>query len=109
MHTKDRRSGDERRVSTRYQVEVEVEWQGASGRQPGILSDLSFDGCFSLSKGDVQDGEPVRIFIPLADGMKIQFDGRVANHVVDIGFGVRFSTLSSPQRDVLTKIARSVE
>jgi hypothetical protein len=109
MQTKDRRSGDERRASTRYQVEVEVEWQGAGERQPGILSDLSFDGCFILSNGDVQDGEPVRIFVPLADGMKVQFDGRVANHVFEIGFGVRLSTLSSPLRDVLTKIARSAE
>ena len=109
MQIKDRRSGEERRSSTRYQVDVEVEWQGSGGRQPGVLSDVSFDGCFVLSKGDVQDGEPIRVFVPLADGMKVQFDGRVANHVFDIGFGIRFSQLSAPQRDLLTTLVRSAE
>jgi hypothetical protein len=102
----DRRSGADRRGSNRYPVDVEVEWEGSGGRQPGSISDVSFDGCFVLSSGDVDDGDTVRIFIPLADGMKVQFEGRVANHVFEIGFGVKFSALSGAQREVLTKIVR---
>ncbi len=109
MNTQDRRSGVERRASNRYQVEVEVEWQGSGGRQPGILSDVSLDGCFVLGSGDVMDGEEIRVLIPLADGMKVQFEGRVANHVFEIGFGVKFTKLSAPQREVLSTLVKAAE
>jgi PilZ domain len=109
MSARDRRTGHERRASTRYSVEVEVEWEGSGGRLPGTMSDVSLDGCFILSSGDTNDGEMVKIFVPLADGMKVQFDARVANHVFDIGLGVRFETLSGAQRDLLIKIVRDSE
>jgi hypothetical protein len=109
MQTKDRRSGQERRASNRYPVEMDVEWEGAAGRQPGTLSDVSLDGCFVLSSGDIEDGDPVKIFVPLADGMRVQFDGKVANHVYEIGFGVRFGQLSAAQRDLLSQIVHRSE
>jgi PilZ domain len=104
--SQDRRSGRERRGTNRYPITVHVEWETVGGRQPGSLSDVSFDGCFVLSSGDVTDTEPVRIFVPLADGMKVQFNGTVANHVFEIGFGVRFDGLSSAQRELLAKLVR---
>ena len=106
MAVSDRRSGHERRTSNRYPVELEVEWEGTGGRLPGTMSDVSLDGCFILSSGDATDGETVKIFVPLADGMKVQFQGTVANHVYEIGFGVRFEPLSAAQRDLLIKIVR---
>jgi hypothetical protein len=109
METKDRRSGSERRASNRYPVAIEIEWQGAHGRQPGTVSDVSLDGCFVLSSGDIEDGDPVKVFVPLADGMKVQFDGKVANHVYEIGFGVRFGQLSAAQRDLLTQMVKRSE
>jgi len=102
----DRRSGNERRSTNRYPLDVTVEWEAASGRQPGTLSDVSFDGCFVLSNGDVADGDNVKIFLPLGDGMKVQFDGRVANHVFEIGFGVKFVALSQAQKEILTKLVK---
>jgi hypothetical protein len=62
-----------------------------------------------LSSGDVQDNDPVTIFVPLADGIKVQFVGKVANHAFEIGFGVKFEPLSTPQREVLIKLAREAE
>src|ERR1700704_742944 len=109
MTVKDRRSGDERRGSVRYPVEINVEWEAGSGRQPGSMSDVSLDGCFILSSGDVNDGEDVKIFVPLADGMKVQFDAKVANHVYEIGFGVKFASLSAAQRELLVKIVHDTE
>lgn len=100
----DRRSGQERRSTNRHPVDVEVEWEGSSGRKPGRISDVSLDGCFVLSSGDVADGEHVKIFVPLADGMKVQFDAKVANHVYEIGFGVKFEPLVAAQRDLLTQM-----
>ena len=107
MAVRDRRSGEERRSVNRYQVEVEVEWQTTGDRQPGSLSDVSLDGCFVLSAGDVVDGEPVRIFIPLADGMKVEFTGRITNHVVEIGFGARFNKISVAQRNLLASLVQA--
>ncbi|MEQ1924187.1 MAG: PilZ domain-containing protein [Pyrinomonadaceae bacterium] len=109
MGTQDRRSGTERRGTNRYPVEVDVEWQGASGRSIGTLSDVSLDGCFVLGSGDVTDGEQVKIFVPLADGMKVQFDGKVANHVFEIGFGIKFDPLSAAQRELLVGLVRKTE
>jgi hypothetical protein len=102
----DRRSGEERRHTNRYNIEATIEWEAASGRQTGTVSDVSFDGCFVLSSGDVEDGDNVKIFVPLGDGMKVQFDGRVANHVFEIGFGVKFVPLSQAQKEILTKLVK---
>ena len=109
MAVKDRRSGDERRGSVRYPIEIDIEWQAGAGRQPGSLSDVSLNGCFVLSSGDVNDGDAVKLFVPLADGMKVQFDANVANHVFEIGFGVKFASLSAAQRELLVKIVRDNE
>jgi len=109
MSTRDRRSGKERRGSNRYPVEIDIEWENSDGRKSGTLSDVSFDGCFVLSSGDTNDGDNVKIFVPLADGMKVQFEGMVANHVYEIGFGVRFAPLSFAQRELLMKIVRESE
>ncbi len=109
MTARDRRSGDERRGSVRYPVEMDIQWEAGNGRQPGSMSDVSLDGCFILSSGDVTDGVDVKIFVPLADGMKVQFDAKVANHVYEIGFGVKFAPLSAAQRELLVKIVRVTE
>ena len=102
----DRRSGSERRASGRFVIEVDVEWEGHNVRHQGTMSDVSLDGCFVLGSGEIEDGETVKIFVPLSDGMKAQFTGTVANHVVEIGFGVKFDQLSAPQRDLLTQIVK---
>ena len=109
MPTRDRRTGQERRGSERYPVEFDIEWEGPEGRQSGTVSDVSVDGCFVLSSGAINDGDVVKLFVPLADGMKVQFEGEVANHVYEIGFGVRFAQLSAAQRDVLRKIVQESE
>ncbi len=109
MNVFDRRSGIDRRGTNRYQVNINVEWEVGATRQPGTLSDVSLDGCFVLSSGEVEDGDTVRIFIPLADGMKVQFGGRIANHVFEIGFGVKFDQLSVAQRDLLVNLVKASE
>ena len=109
MNVHDRRSGIDRRGTNRYQININVEWEIDANRRPGTLSDVSLDGCFVLSSGEVEDGDTVRIFIPLADGMKVQFGGRIANHVFEIGFGVKFDQLSVAQRDLLVNLVKSTE
>jgi hypothetical protein len=109
MSAQDRRSGRERRGTTRFQIELDVEWETSKGRFPGSVSDVNLDGCFVLCSGDVSDDEYVSVYLPMSDGMKAQFGGRVANHVFDIGFGIKFDQLSSLQRDLLVEIVRDFE
>jgi hypothetical protein len=103
MAIPDRRSGTERRRVERFSVTIDVEWMGAAGRKTGTISDISTEGCFVLSSGEVTDGETVRIFLPLTGGMKVQFDCEVVNHVFEIGFAVIFTDLSAQQKDFLDK------
>ncbi len=99
----DRRSGNERRSAQRYKTNIEIEWEGLAGRQQGTISDLNAEGCFVLCSGEVEDGENVKIFLPLSEGMKVEFWGEVVNHVFEIGFGMRFIELSDAQKDFLEK------
>ena len=67
----------------------------------GTISDLSESGCFVLSGTEVIDNEEVGIYLPIGDGMKAQIGGVITNHVYEIGFAVRFISLSEAQRNVL--------
>jgi hypothetical protein len=102
MSEVDRRKSDDRRSARRFTVNIDVEWENHNGRRSGSLSDISEEGCFVLSAVDVSDGELVKIFIPLSDGMQVEFLGQVANFVYEIGFAVHFLSLSAAQREFLS-------
>lgn len=107
MAIHDRRTGGERRSLDRYTVDIPVEWETANAeRHSASLSDISLEGCFVLSSGEVKNDDVVRIFIPLGDGMKVQFDGKIANYVFEIGFGVKFDPLSPAQQELLTNLLK---
>lgn len=109
MDAHDRRGGTDRRGTNRYPIDIAVEWETDGVRKSGSMSDVSLDGCFVLSSGEVDDGAAVRVFIPLDGGMKVQFSGKVANHVFEIGFGVKFEPLSVAQRELLIQLVRNAE
>lgn len=81
---------------------MDIEWENHFGRRPGTLSDISEEGCFILADVDVSDGELVKVFVPLSDGMKVEFLGQVANLVYEIGFAVSFLSLTDAQREFLS-------
>jgi hypothetical protein len=103
----DRRAGRDRRAATRYRVSIEVEWENAWGRKSGTVGDISDLGCFVLCSGDVEDGTPVKIFLPLSNGTKFQFPAEVANHLVEVGFGARFVNLTSAQEEFIMNFVDS--
>lgn len=105
----DRRSGRDRRATERFSVNIDVEWEKQTERKKGTMSDLSMSGCFVLCSGDVIDGDAVRIFVPLTDGMKVEFHGEVVNHVYEIGFAVRFVELSQAHADFLAKFISTLK
>lgn len=105
----DRRTGGDRRALQRFNTDIEVEWEGLIGRKTGNISDISPIGCFVLSSGEVEDGENVKVFLPLTDGRKIQFWGEVSNHVFEIGFAVKFIELSEAQKEFLEVFVDSLQ
>lgn len=101
MSLTDRRSGVERRAHPRKELTINVEWEDLSGRYPGTLSDLSESGCFVLSSGDVSDGDVIKVFLPLGEGMKVQMIGEVRNHLIEVGFALRFIEPTEAQVNVI--------
>ena len=97
----ERRKGIDRRSSERLKSNIDIEWEGLIGRKEGTINDLSATGCFVLCSGEVEDGEQVKIFFPLTDGRKVLIWGEVVNHVVEIGFAIRFIELSEAQSEFL--------
>ena len=100
----DRRVGKERRAAKRYRVTIEIEWEAEAGRMPGTISDINQLGCFVLCSGDVEDGSTVQLFLPLSAGMKVQFSGEVTNHLMEVGFAIRFIDLTSAQKEFLSNM-----
>jgi len=97
----DSRLSDDRRRARRYTVTIEIEWERNGERYPGTISDISEGGCFVLTGVEVEDGQEVNLFIPIGDGMKVQYAGEITNHVSEIGFAAEFPRVSEAQRDVL--------
>jgi hypothetical protein len=109
MSTIDRRTGGDRRTAPRYNVNISVDWEASTGRKKGTVNDISREGCFVLCSGEVEDGERVLLFFPLTDGIKVQINCEVVNHIYEIGFGVRFVELSAAQKDFLSKLIDSLK
>jgi hypothetical protein len=109
MSTIDRRTGTERRTEPRYSVNIDIEWEAGGGRKKGTINDISREGCFVLCSGEVEDGDKIRLFFPLSDGMKVQFLGEVANHIYEIGFAIKFIELGIAQKSFLSRFIDSLK
>ncbi len=105
MEAKDRRQLEERRKETRFGVSIDIEWVAGGEVRRGRLTDVSSNGCFVLTGGEFSDGEVVRIYLPLTDGTRIEFLGEIRNHVLDIGFAVRFVSLTDAQKQFIKNFA----
>ena len=97
----DRRSGRERREVERQNVSIDIEWEGDDARREGTISDLSEAGCFVMSSGQVADGDVIKLYLPLGDGMKVEVTGEVRNFVFEIGFALRFLDPTDAQTSVI--------
>lgn len=102
MENSDRRSGEDRRAHKRQRVSIDVEWESGEGRKFGTMSDLSVAGCFVLCSGEVNDGDSVKVFLPLGDGTTVELIGEVRNHVPEIGFALGFTEMTDAQTDMIT-------
>jgi hypothetical protein len=94
-------AADERRRARRLTVPLEGGWDGASGRRPCRIADLSVGGCFVESFSSPNVGETVKVTVTLPDGQSIEASTEVTYVFSSIGFGGRFLDLSEEDRQVL--------
>lgn len=93
-------------MDERFVLGCDIEWSAGGAMQTGRLADLSKSGCFILAAGDFLDEEIVLVYFPLSDGKKIEFVGKIVNHVSELGFAIRFNNLTDVQRQFVFDFAQ---
>ena len=86
---------DERRRNSRASRLLEIRWEDLSGKYNARITDISLDGCYIESIGQVTVGQQIRFEIQLPTGSWVPVRGEVVNHQPNLGFGVRFIALST--------------
>ena len=92
---------DERRKAPRVTVPFEGGWEGASGRRPCRIADLSTGGCFVETLNPPAVGETVKVTVALPDGHLLEAVTEVTYAFPSMGFGARFLDLPNGDHQVL--------
>ena len=82
---------NERRAAPRIPVDLPARWEGVLTQQKAQITNLSVNGCFILSGGQVEPKELVRLEIELPDQSPVYFWAEVVDAAYEIGFAVRFT------------------
>jgi hypothetical protein len=85
---------NERRRSPRVKVNLQARWEGVLLQQEATITDLSKTGCFVLTGGKVEPKELVRLEIEAPDGEPFVLWAEVVEAAVEIGFAVRFTSMT---------------
>ena len=99
---------NERRSAPRIRVNLQARWEGVLCKDLGAISDLSRNGCFVLTGGQVELQELVWLEIYLPDQEPIHFWGEVVDAAHEIGFAVRFNAGDGDDHARLAKFIESV-
>lgn len=85
---------NERRRAPRAKVNLSARWEGVLTQQEANVTDLSNTGCFVLTGGKVEPKELIRLEIKLPDEEPVYFWAEVVEAAFEIGFAVRFTSMS---------------
>jgi hypothetical protein len=94
----------ERRRDERVPLLLDVRWEGLSGKHHARISDISLSGCYVESLGQVTVGEVVRFEIQLPTARWMPLRGEVVYHLPTLGFGVKFTSLTTMERNLLAHV-----
>lgn len=83
---------EERRKSPRFDLNLPVHWETASGVHEGTVINCSVSGCFVQTQVEEPGNEPVKLAIQLPDGKNLQLWGEVAFYLPTMGFGLHFTS-----------------
>ena len=98
----------ERRTAPRIRVNLHARWEGAICKDNGEISDLSNNGCFVLTGGQVELKELVWLEIDLPDQEPVHFWAEVVDVAHEIGFAVRFNAGDGDDHERLINFVESV-
>ena len=98
----------ERRKAPRARVKLAARWEGAMSRESGTVTDLSRNGCFVLTGGEVESKELVWLEIQLNDSETVNFWAEVVDAASDIGFALKFNSSSPEDEAALAKFLEGV-
>ena len=91
----------ERRIAERVRVHLNAHWEGVLARRPGIISDISANGCFILTSDEVEKGELVRLEIETPTEGWIFLWGEVVYLIAEMGFAVQFTGAGESEQAML--------
>jgi PilZ domain len=86
----------DRRSAPRVRVNLPARWEGVLSRETATVTDISRNGCFVLTGGNVEVKELVSLEIQLTDTQAVHFWAEVVDQASEIGFALRFNS-SSPE------------
>lgn len=95
---------EERRRDERVPLALDVRWESLSGKHSARISDMSLSGCYVEAMGQVSVGEIIRFEVQLPTGRWLPLIGEVVYHLPAMGFGLRFRSLTSTQREVIASL-----
>lgn len=95
---------DEKRKHGRLSLVMEASWEGSGSKSVARTTDISLTGCFIDTLGQVGVGDILNLRFKPPGGDSISVEGKVMYHQVGVGFGVRFTRMSDPDRRRLEAI-----
>jgi hypothetical protein len=98
----------DRRSAPRVRVKLPARWEGVLSRENATVTDLSRNGCFVLTGGNVEMKELVSLEIQLTDDQKVRFWAEVVNQAAEIGFALKFNSSSPEDEAALTKFLEAI-
>ena len=96
---------DDRRKKERLSVSLNAMWDSSTEAHSAKITDLSEDGCYLDSVGEVRRGEIVGFRVLLPDDDWLYLEGEIKHHSMK-GFGVQFTELNEDQTEKLQWLLR---
>jgi len=88
----------EKRSQPRFEVCLDLQWQGSGAHYNVRIADISEGGCYVDTILEVTKGEILFLKMLMPEGDWFDVQGVVAHHSLRLGFGVRFINLNEEQR-----------
>ena len=98
----------DRRSAPRARVKLPARWEGVLSREKATITDLSRNGCFVLTGGNVDVKELVWLEIQLTEQQKVNFWAEVVNQASEIGFALKFNSSSPEDEATLAKFLERI-
>ena len=92
----------DRRSAPRIRVNLPARWEGVLNRSEAAVTDLSHNGCFVLTGGAVEVRELISLEIQFPGQRWVHMWCEVVDAASEIGFAVRFNSVSEEDEKLLT-------